>query len=423
MKKLFSLTLAFLLVLSLCACNASGGKETAGFRIGFGRANITPEDTGISLGGYQNDSERLSEGYVDYIYVSCLAITDANDNTVLLFATDMLYQSGVHTEAVNTLMNEKFGVPADRVIISASHTHSAPTVTSMDISFHTAFVTAAEQAFADQASAEIKISSKLVERMNFVRHYTTDTGIVVGDNFDNGGYAKLTGHTTESDKTLQVVQFVRADKKDIVLINWQAHPTLASTALASGGKSKNKYVSSVYLGPCRDYVEYELDCHSIFFLGASGNLNGYSRIRTENIDSDHKAYGENLAEQVLECLESGKTIETGTLKTVRNKYMAPSSSGVGDTQIELNAMSIGGLALATVPYEMFDTNGMTVKNNGLYDMTLMITMTNFYQNYVPADNAFDYPNCYEVRSCKFVRGTGEKVADELVKMLGDLKNN
>ena len=424
MKKLICLTLAVILVLGLCACNASGG-EAAGFRVGFGSAVATP-DHEVYLTGYGNDSERMSEGVLSDLKVTCVAITDEKGSTVLLFGLDMMKMEHALADPYITAISEATGVPEDNIILSASHTHSSHALGNMyglttpeGQQYQEDLVDAAKQAMEDRGTAEVKIASKLVENMNFVRHYTTDMdGVIVGDNFETSG-TTVTGHTTESDKQLQLIYFQRADKKDIVMINWQGHPTLSSTSMV-GAKDKNKLVSADYVGACRDYVEFELDCHAAFYLGASGNLNAYSRIKSENIDTDYKKYGENLGEQIVEGIEEAKSAAVGELKTKRYEFGVKLPSG-GDTTVELNTYTIGDLAFATTPYEMFDTHGMTVKNGSPFPMTMMITMTNYYLSYVPSEAAFDYPNCYEVRSTRFAKGTGEAVADELVRQLTEMK--
>ena len=102
-KKLICLLLAFVLLLSLCACaqqapeaTTEGDTPAAGLQVGFARANITPEDS-VPLGGYGNTSTRMSDGFLDYIYTSAIAISDG-ENTVVIIENDL-------TAAVSTRSN------------------------------------------------------------------------------------------------------------------------------------------------------------------------------------------------------------------------------------------------------------------------------------------------------------------------------
>lgn len=446
MKKTICLLLTVLMVLSLFACASSektgesqvASTQTAteaatteaiaaGFRVGFGRMEITPEDT-VNLAGYGDDSSRQSEGVMDFLYTTCVAITDANDKTVLLVTTDMMKMEASLAAEYRKAVAQATGLPAECLTITATHSHSTPSLgNSYNIGsaysnfFQEQLIKAVEQALEDRSAATIQVASHMTAGdKNWVRHYTTAVGIVVGDNFEADGATDYTGHTTVADGQMQLVRFVREDKKDIVMVNWQGHPTLASTG-SSEARANRTLVSSDYVGPFRDYVEKkDGDCLVAFYLGASGNLNSYSRIVGETYNHNYRKHGEGLGEEAIEGMKKLETIETGTLN-VKN-YTFPAEQPSGSTaDIELNAIALGELAIATVPYEMYDVNGMTVKGDSPYKMVMMFTMTNGYYNYVAAEYAWEYNNCYEVRSCRYVRGTGEKVAEDLVKTLTELK--
>ena len=86
----------------------------------------------------------------------------------------------------------------------------------------------------------------------------------------------------------------------------------------------------------------------------------------------------------------------------------------------LSVMAIGNVAIATAPFEMDHRNGITVKENSPYEMTLISAYTNGSYGYIPDKDA--WPNGgYEVDTCKYVKGTGEMIAGELVSMLTELK--
>ena len=94
MKKLISVLLALAVVLGLCACGGSGsaGETEApaytGLQVGFGKVNVTP-DYSVGLDGHSNAETRLSEGLLDYIYTTCIAVR-SGEETVLLYTIDNL---------------------------------------------------------------------------------------------------------------------------------------------------------------------------------------------------------------------------------------------------------------------------------------------------------------------------------------------
>ena len=80
MKKILSLVLATALLLTLAACGGSGsgdngGKNYTGLQVGWGQVNITP-DYMVGLTGYGNVDERMTSDYIDYLYATCIAISE-----------------------------------------------------------------------------------------------------------------------------------------------------------------------------------------------------------------------------------------------------------------------------------------------------------------------------------------------------------
>lgn len=88
------------------------------------------------------------------------------------------------------------------------------------------------------------------------------------------------------------------------------------------------------------------------------------------------------------------------------------------SNIEINAISIGDISFAAVPYEMFDTNGKYVKENSNAKMTFVLELTNGSNGYFPSEYAFEY-GCYEADTTRFEKGSAEKLATELVTMIAE----
>ena len=236
MKKVICLLLAALMLLSMAACGASegGAAETTeakegGFRVGYGKANITPE-TGVPMGGYGRSDQRISTGTLSYLWATCIAITDADDNTILLYGLDLCNSAEAYNHfAVD--VSKATDVPIDNIVMSASHTHSAPDYSMGEIpgisealaKLKKGLVKAAEDAMEDRKEAKMFVGSVKTEGMNFVRHYICNDGTYCGDNFGSSasGYA---GHATDADPMLQLVKFVREGDNDVYLTNFQTHP-------------------------------------------------------------------------------------------------------------------------------------------------------------------------------------------------------
>ena len=419
MKKLICVLLSICLLLGIAACGGQSAPKEApvALSVGFGRAKITPEKT-VFLTGYGDDTTRLSKGTLEELYVTCIAITDSTDKTIMLITADLLY-ADMNTQVRGAVVKAT-GVPFENIIYGTTHTHSGPKISDKNPAwlkqYYEDVAQAAQEAMDDRASATVSIATSHVENLTFVRHYNVEDGRVMGDNFWSDGQAPVS-HRTEADNTLQLINIRREGKKPIVLVNWQGHATLSSTGMV-GAKATRSMLSSDYIGPCRDYVEAQSDYLFAFFLSGSGNLNAYSRIEGEGL-KDYKLYGQTLGQAVLSTLETSAPVQSGSICTAKKVQDVKSNKG-NPGQIEFYAFATGDISFVNAPYEMFDTTAMAIKNNTPYKMTFVITVANGEIGYMPTQECWDYPGCYEVGSCYFERGTAEIMEKAYIDMLKDM---
>ena len=477
MKKIIALLLVLVMTLSLMACgNASGaqaGGESAGdtqaaangggsFRVGYGKANITP-DGQVGMGGYGRSDQRLSTGVLSYLYVTCVAITDADDNTLLLYGMDLCSSGDAYKFAAN--VSDATGVPVDNIVMSASHTHSAPdygTVASGQgdalNKLKKGLVKAAETAMEDRKEAKMYGGSVETEGMNFVRHYLCNDGTYCGDNFgdSSSGYA---GHASEADPVLQMIKFTREGDNDVYIANFQTHPH------QTGGSAKYD-LSADIVGEFRAAMEQELGCEIAYFTGAGGNINSRSRIEAENQTKDWKEWGKRMAKyaQSVEYTElaTGKVQSAkmefqaainhaddaiaGICGELRNKWnkgeittaqvkeigltygiklnspyhagaIASRASMGNFSSFIIQCYSFGDVGFVSAPYEMFDTSGVQIKEGSPFPMTIIAECSNGGNGYFPSQFAFDVSGGYECDTTKYVPGTAEKLVESYLGML------
>ncbi len=423
MKRFICIALTLLMLLSLCACG--GAKEEATFRVGFGRTEITPKGTSVQLWGYgEKDDQRACQGVLDPLYFTCVAVSDTQDNTVLICTTDQLGTAAQTVDKLRNMVNEEYGVPKENLVVSATHTHSSVPDGKI-VNYVDLCMKAIRDAMADRATATIKAGSIRPEGMNFVRHYWLEDGTVAGDNF--GTNSRKVKHTTEADNELQLIHFLReGDKKNVVMMNWQAHPKLASTNEFPSGKASRNLASADFIGYVRMHIENSTDNLLAYYSGASGNLNPTGQLADENKLQRVNDYGKKLGEYVQQGLEGLQEVQPGLVGAVRKYHEAEGRSGSG-LKLEISALHIGSLGFATTPFETFDTNGMEIKDDSPFETTFVLTCASGKYGYIPSSYVWDYPNDaldrpYEEMSCEYARGTAENVAADLVSMLKGLNN-
>jgi neutral ceramidase len=96
----------------------------SGFCAGFGRADITPPP-GVGLAGNGPEGKR-AEGYRVRLFVRALVLQDARGEKVALLVADLAHVSPTLHRMTAARVAEATGLTADRIVISATHTHAGP---------------------------------------------------------------------------------------------------------------------------------------------------------------------------------------------------------------------------------------------------------------------------------------------------------
>lgn len=463
MKKFITILLVAALVLGLCACGGSGeGKKEDGLQIGFAKENITP-DFSVGLDGHSNWETRRSQSFIDYLYMTCIA-AKSGEETILIYTIDILSMSNSRAESLRQVVTAATGIPGDKIFVGATHCHSAPALQTKDVDnnkyfqqFMAAAVPAAENAIADLSPATMLTTTTEIDGMNFIRHYEMNDGTYAGPNFGDWT-SGIKGHASETDNRMVLVKFDRGEeKKDVLLVNWQAHPDYVTGI----GETS---ISADFPGALRSKLGKDADMEVAYFTGASGNQNPKSEIKSENPKlKDFKAYGEKLAESAYNALPNLKPVEGEAIKTSRvmlavdvdhtkdnmvgqaEQVMAVWNQGSAvandlakklgfvtryearavynrsklplTQEMEMNAFSIGDVGFITGTYEMFSENAKYIRANSPFETTFVILGCS---GYIPSEDAFGY-NAYEAVSATHVKGTAEKLAEQYVTMLKGLK--
>ena len=78
------------------------------------------------------------------------------------------------------------------------------------------------------------------------------------------------------------------------------------------------------------------------------------------------------------------------------------------------------LVVLVLPYELFDTNGMQMKENSPFTRTFIVGYSwPSYVGYIPSAEGFANGG-YEADNCTFVAGTAEGMVEQYLNMLEDM---
>ena len=409
MKRIILMLLSAVMLLTLaCGCGESSGEETTAgvFTVGYGQADISPTWS-IYLRGYgEPKEERMSTGVSDPLYVTCVAFTDEDGKTVLFLSADLLLAYKDVIEPVREAVAQATGVPFDQVMFHCTHNHSGPDLCEVRYSqmLLEKSVEAAKTAMADRKPAQMSTGFTRLEKVNFVRHYLLTDGSFMGEGVGAVPRAQLVGHTDAPDNLLQVVQFTREDAKDIVLVNWQGHPK---------GTSPNPHTmaTSNYPGILRKTVEEGLDCHALFVLGGSGNMNNSSQIPGEEKYDNYIDLGKGLGEDVIQVTKNLTPAQTGKIQIAKKDF------SYGSTTVPLYAFSVGDLAFATAPFEIFKESAVAVKEASQFKMTFYASCSNESHGYVSTPPSYAY---FSYESGSNPMGVAEGVQENLITLMDQI---
>ena len=473
MKKILCLTLAVLMLLSLCACGGSTGSEETPtepaapqLKVGFGRVNITPSyPVGMSSSG--TEKHRRHTGLISYVYATCIAV-EYGEETYLLYTVDTISIDETLGDILRVeIVNQFPDIKLENIFFGATHTHSAPanrfTDNEAEGKYRQEFIAympqAAKLAMNDLAPATVEACKFDIEGMNFVRHYVMNDGTYAGSNFGEtaSGYKE---HTYDPNHEMILVRFPREGKDPIILVNWAAHPANPYDE-AIGWLN----ISADHPGWCREELERLSGAKVAYFNGASGDTVPDSQIEELKHGLNAKEYGTKLGQIAYEHLGDLKPVEVDnvasaqqkvsckipheqehllaqckeiyqiysvdnnkTLATQMAKELGLSSvhhagaiavrASLGESEERtVSVFRIGQVSFSVGTYEMASEHAGELKAASPYEFTFQICSNS---KYIPREEAIDY-HSYEGDTRRYTRETGDMMVEKYLEMLNAIK--
>ncbi len=422
------------------------------FSVGYGRVDISgnPSAYPVAIDG------GTARGILDPLMLTCVAIHDG-ENTVLIMTADVKKMFESVANRSFSIIEKKFGIPAENIIISCTHTHSAPDTNSVGQgkaqwleNYYKQLPFAVEEALNDLDPVVGAFSGKADQPgIGFVRRYKLLNG---GWKMNPSAADRPIEHESDADPEMRTIRFDRQTKKDVLLVNFQTH--------YYGAKAPDA-LSADFVDPFRKSAEKEFDCLFAYYSGASADINQYAVLSTDKKAPDADAA---FMEGARKCLRAEEKVAIGDLKIQHSRYTArckintpeklnqakeitslkknsPESNAlvakygfasydeasfavyygscVPTMEIPFTAIGFGDLAFVSAAYEMFHKHGSYIRDAATdlgYKTTFVCTLAHGVNGYVPTAIAYEHGG-YETWNCRFVPGSGEKFADEIVRLL------
>ena len=446
------------------------------FKAGFARVDVTP-DMGTPLAGYY--SYRPADGVLDPLEATCVAVSDGT-RTALLVTIDHLHMSNIIYDKAREATAKAANVPSEAVFIAATHTHLGPVtglpaycdkMPEVERKRVQALIDVANQriidqiakagaaAVADLSPATLRLATGSCPGISFIRRYLMKDGSTrTNPGTSNPEIAHPIG---SPDEAVQLARFVRADKPDIAIVNFQTHPDTIGGCKCSAD----------WPGVTRRTLEKALDGTALVavFNGAQGDTNHC--VYPSNLHPAVKKgfgnalrMGQRLAGVVLGLWEYAWPAETGDVHFKITRVQIPAkkvdpakldhyrhvrdlhfkgnntelvkicgkgmevTTGVAEAincldlhnrnitsfDMPVSCVTIGkSLAFGGFPGEPFTELGRMVKRESKFRMTIPACTTNGSFGYLPEESAYAQGG-YEQRSSRYAAGVGERLAKGII---------
>ena len=273
--------------------------------VGVGRTTITPP-VGVDLMGYSRRSQPSTGIHMD-LYVTAL-VASAHGKTVALLDCDLIYLHPPLVDEIRDRVAALLKTQRSHVLLSCTHSHSAPTSSPVKIggeqdrvrpeeeayirSLSHLCLSAVSQAHAAMLPARLTGGSgRLAVSVNR-REKLPDGRVVLGLN-DRGPV----------DHQVGVVRIDSCDGRPLAaLVNYTCHPIIIGSA--------SRLVSPDYPGALRRTVERETGATCLFLQGATGNVNPRSPMHPDTAEAERVGtmLGLEAAKVFLE-LDTRTTVE------------------------------------------------------------------------------------------------------------------
>ncbi|MCC6231693.1 MAG: hypothetical protein IT580_03570 [Verrucomicrobiales bacterium] len=355
--------------------------------------------------------------------VRALVLADA-DTRVAMVSVDFLGWPAVLGDKTRARVKS---VPADHILIGATHTHSAPDPyafpdpngrTGADLAYLDSVAARLAEAIEDAAS-RLKPASLRVA-----------TGAVRGKIAYNA-YAEAL-----FDPRCSVLQVMGADGQPLAtLVNYAVHPEVFG--------SRAGVCSPDLIGPLYDRLAEKGAGTGIFFNGAQGGMvtadNRAADGRDQSTWEECQRIGRGLADEALRLLEGAAAqsdpvlecrsatvlfpVESPVLRAVlKGSPMGYHTDAEGRVSTRLNAVRVGDAHLVTIPGEALPNIGAYLKRKMHAKHNLLLGLTNDAFGYILTREDWGaFPRYEYISRTSLGESTGEilvRAALELEAQLG-----
>lgn len=440
--------------------------EAGEFRAGAAVIRITP-DQPLPLAGYY--STRLSEGVHDDLHAKALVL-EQDGISAALVVCDLITMPRAVVEQARALIEKQTGLPGERVMISATHTHTGPvlhtgtsraqvdssgtnTVLRYTAELPAAIARSVSTAFQRLTPARSFAGLEQETKLSFNRRYFMEDGSV-GWNPGKRN-PKIVRPAGLIDPDVAVVYFESSPTNPLATyVNFAMHPDTVGGLQIS---ADYPFTLSRILAELRGS-----NMVTLFANGTCGDIN-HVNVNSSDPQKGHAEaarIGTILAGDVLKAFTQLRPLRLGppvvrsamvelALPAVTEDDLARAREIIARLgsrtppkfldqvfafkvldvaarrgqphQVEVQVVAVGGdLAWVSLPGEIFVELGRQIKTQSPFRQTLIAELANGAIGYIPTKTAFEQGN-YEPVSARCAAGSGERLVTTALKLLREAK--
>jgi len=392
---------------------------------GVARVDVTPEP-GCGLAG--NLIEVRAREVHDPLFARALLLHD-DEVRVAIVAVDLLLVQATLREHVANRIEAQIALPRDNLLITASHTHSAP-------------ATDGRMGWPVDEAYVQTVADRIVEAVCMADDAVRPVELVVGREYEDSvaqnsrlwlkdgtiaWFAPLEGDveapTGPMDPEVGVASFVGSDGSRVAtLFTYGLHANV-------GWAGQEPQVSADYPGVAATEISGALGGEAMYLQTCCANVHTTCYGQADFV-------GKRIAEKAIAAVERGEAIAchplavackqlnlpirdipaahlreihdycdrllTGENRGVRRDYFAAHAQYVrelkrteGSLRTFLQVIRIGELALVAVPGEMFVELSMSIKRDSPFPHTFCLGVSNDYIFYIPTAHAYNEEGGYQ----------------------------
>ena len=450
--------------LLLCLLLITIQAQAGDFRVGASRVDITPKD-GTPLGGYYKF--RGSAGVLDPLYAKTIVMEKDGTHAVIV-VLDLSGTVRPVVAAARKAIQEQCGIEGDHVMISGTHTHTGPQqprdsmmddITQVNSPPGVVYISAlpgliaesVKQAKAKLAPVNASVAIGKAEGISFNRRILREGQQEVI--WQPGKLTPLDRPAGPVDPDVGVLLFqgAGADATPVAsLLNFAMHPT------SVGGGVK---ISADYPGVFTKLVSerHGTSMIAVFANGTCGNINHTDyvtgkrrstlelgtaladaadvawpnlkrvttfkpRTRSEQVTLSRRTFTEAQITKAKDMAANMFTKNFGTVPMAETVCILETLDKKDKPLLaEVQVVAISDdVAVVALPGEIFVELGLAIKKASPFKHTLIAELSNGSVGYVPNREAYPQGN-YEIVSARSEAGSGEKIVEVALKLLGEVK--